>query len=159
MTRELSTSDITGIHQTLALFAHAVDNKETDALSLVFTDDVTIEIGVGKGTVLHGLDAFRDYVRRLPADAADHQTVDTIILVDSDGTVRARSRYLAVRADGSITNGDYLDIVTRTPRGWRINYRRTVHRYPRVDGLIGPTAITDEWRPEPARAPLTIQQD
>ncbi len=149
MALELSTSDIAEIRQALALFAHVVDNKEVDALGLVFTDDVVIEIGTGKGTSLRGIDTFRDYVLQLPVDAADHQTVDTAILVEADGAVRARSRYIAIRADGSITNGDYLDILTRTPQGWRISYRRTVPRYPREDGSPAPTALVEKWRPRP----------
>lgn len=139
-----AAADLAEIGQTLALFAHVVDNRQADALELVFTKDGSVELG-RSGTLLRGLDEVRAFLLKLPPDAADHQTVNTVVLVDEDGTVRALSRYISVGADGSVTNGDYEDVLVRAGDGWRIRSRRTVPRYPR--------AATD---PAPRRDPAWL---
>lgn len=129
MPLELPLADIAEIRQLLALFAHVFDNGEADALDQVFAEDGTIELA-GNSRVFHGLAAIREFNLSLGPQSPDHHTLDTVLTVDPDGTVRARSRYLAVLADGSVHNGDYLDVIVRTPKGWRIGHRRSVPRYP-----------------------------
>ncbi|WP_155354280.1 nuclear transport factor 2 family protein [Acrocarpospora macrocephala] len=129
---ELSPEDVGNIRQTLALFAHVFDNKEVADLGLVFTEDAVIELTRGAGRTIEGLAAIGELAVGLGADAPDHHTLDTHVSVDADGTVRARSRYLAILPDGSVHNGDYLDVLERTPGGWRIGRRVSVPRYPRA---------------------------
>ncbi len=157
MTHKLSAADIAEIHQTIALIAHVYDNRELDALNLVFTDDVELELGYGGGVHLLGIGSVRELFSQRQPDGADHQTVNTLILTDPDGTVRTHSRYIALRSDGTTTNGDYLSIVVPTERGWRISYFRSVLRYP-LEPEAGPrpTAITDEWRPTADRLPAIV---
>ncbi len=133
MATELTTDQISDIRILFARFAHVFDNAEVDALDQVFTEDGAIELA-RTGTVFRGLDAIRTFNRGLGEQSPDHHTLDTVLSVDEDGTVRGRSRYLAVLPDGSVHNGDYLDVLVRTERGWRIAYRRSVPRYP----LAGP---------------------
>ncbi|SBW27912.1 nuclear transport factor 2 family protein [Protofrankia symbiont of Coriaria ruscifolia] len=157
MTRKLSAADIAEIHQTIALIAHVYDNRELDALNLVFTDDVELELGYGEGVHLLGIESVRELFSQRQPDGADHQTVNTLILTDPDGTVRTHSRYIALRSDGTTTNGDYLSIVVPTEQGWRIRYFRSVLRYP-LEPEAGPrpTAITDEWRLTADRLPVIV---
>ncbi|WP_131767309.1 nuclear transport factor 2 family protein [Candidatus Protofrankia californiensis] len=157
MTRKLSAADIAEIHQTIALIAHVYDNRELDALNLVFTDDVELELGYGEGVHLLGIESVRELFSQRQPDGADHQTVNTLILTDPDGTVRTHSRYIALRSDGTTTNGDYLSVVVPTERGWRIRYFRSVLRYP-LEPEAGPrpTAITDEWRLTADRLPVIV---
>ncbi|AEH09988.1 MULTISPECIES: nuclear transport factor 2 family protein [Protofrankia] len=157
MSRKLSAADVAEIHQTIALIAHVYDSRELDALPLIFTDDVEIELGYGEGVHLRGIDAARELFDQRQPDGADHQTVNTLILTDADGTVRTHSRYIALRSDGTTTNGDYLSVVVHTERGWRIAYFRSVLRYP-LEPEAGPrpTAVTDEWRPTADRLPVIV---
>ncbi len=157
MSRKLTAADVAEIHQTVALVAHVYDDVEVNALDLVFTEDVEVALGYGEGVTLHGLAAVRELFSQRRPDGPDHQTVNTVILTDPDGPVRTHSRYIALRSDGTTTNGDYLGILVPTPRGWRISYFRSVPRYPRVEGAGPPaTAITDEWRPTADRLPAFV---
>jgi hypothetical protein len=154
----LSVADVLAIQQTLARFSHLYDNLVEERLDLLFTPDVVVEIGVGAGRTVRGIDRARAFREELGPRSPDHQTVDTVVQVDPDGTVRARSRYLAVLADGSVTNGDYLDVLVRTEVGWRISHRRTVPRYPGPAGGPGrqphdPQTLAP-WRIGAGTAPL-----
>ncbi|MGW2888768.1 nuclear transport factor 2 family protein [Streptomyces griseoruber] len=128
----LSHDDLAELRHLLSLFAHVFDNGDLDGLAEVFTEDGVI-ILAGPGREFHGLEAIREFNRSLGAQSPDHHTLDTVFTTDPTdpyGTVRARSRYLALLPDGSAHNGDYLDVLVRTPKGWRIAHRRSVPRYP-----------------------------
>ncbi|GAB1820562.1 nuclear transport factor 2 family protein [Herbidospora sp. RD11066] len=131
---ELSYEDVSDIRALLALFSHVFDNRELDDLHRVFTDDAVIELKRGAGRLVEGLPAIAEFSDVLGPDGPDHQTLDIHVYVDDTGTVRGRSRYLAILADGSVHNGDYLDELARTPEGWRIRRRVSVPRYPRNGG-------------------------
>ncbi|MCK9931551.1 nuclear transport factor 2 family protein [Frankia sp. Mgl5] len=149
MTARPSPADLAEITQTLALFAHVVDNRQTDDLGLVFTEDASVSFE-RSGTLLRGFDEIAAFLLRLPPDAADHQTVNTAVLIDEDGTARALSRYISVGADGAVTNGDYEDVLVRADDGWRIRSRRIVARYPRVAADPAP-------RRDPAWPPSVVR--
>jgi hypothetical protein len=127
---ELTPADLTGIRETLALFSHVFDNEEIADLDRVFTDDAVIELTRGTGRTVRGLTAIGEFARSLGPHPPNHHTLDSHIFVDDDGVVRTRSRYLAILPDGSLHNGDYLDILRRTPQGWRIGHRISIPRYP-----------------------------
>lgn len=153
----LSATDHAEILQTLTRLAHAFDNNLVDSLGLIFTADVQVELGQVDGGESQGLDAIRELLTARPDVAPDHQTVGTVLLVGPDGTVRARSRYVATHPDGSTTSGDYLDVLIRTADGWRISFFRSVLRYPADPaGVPRPTGITDEWIPSFDRLPRIV---
>lgn len=175
MTTKLSAADHVEIGRTLALFGHVADNWHTDGwhthapaadfrddgLGLVFTDDVVFEF-TRSGRVLQGIGAVREFLRTLPPDTPDHQTQDIVVLAEGDGTVRALSRYLAILPDGTVTNGEYTDVLVRLEEGWRIRSRRSIHRYPlatapasTAPGAAGrDVTVRDEaWRPTAERLP------
>ncbi|GAA1273310.1 hypothetical protein GCM10009665_71370 [Kitasatospora nipponensis] len=126
---ELTPAETEQIRRLLALFAHVFDNGDTDALDQVFAEHGSIELA-RTGARFEGLEAIRTFNRRLGEHSPDHHTLDTVLTPEPDGTVRGRSRYLAILPDGSVHNGDYLDTIVRTPAGWRIAARRSVPRYP-----------------------------
>jgi len=153
MATKLSTADIAEIHRTLALFAHVFDNRDEDRLDLIVTEDVTVENSLGAGYRLTGFEEARAFMRRMTADSADHNTLNAVILVDADGTVRVRSRYLVVLPDGTVHNGEYFDIFRSTPQGWRISYRMSAPRFPRVECIELPDSFVELWRPSADRLP------
>ncbi|GGU94655.1 hypothetical protein GCM10010495_00030 [Kitasatospora herbaricolor] len=129
MAAELTLTQIDEIRRLFALFSHVFDNGEVDALDQVFAADGVVELA-RTGSVFQGLDAIRKFNLSLGEHSPDHHTVDTVLSVDEDGTVRGRSRYLAILPDGTLHNGDYFDVLVHTEAGWRIAYRRSVPRYP-----------------------------
>ncbi|MFE0465203.1 nuclear transport factor 2 family protein, partial [Kitasatospora sp. NPDC058965] len=128
-TPALTLDDTEQLRQLLARFSHAFDNADPDALGTVFAPDAVIELA-RNGAVFTGLAEIRAFSADLGPSSPDHQTLDWVPGVDPDGTVRGRSRYLAILPDGSVHNGDYHDVYRRTPAGWRIAHRRSVPRYP-----------------------------
>jgi len=57
-----------------------------------------------------------------------HHTTN-IVVVGQDGEgVRARSKGLAVMADGTSGTAVYEDVLRREARGWRISHRKVVAR-------------------------------
>jgi hypothetical protein len=148
MAKQLSESDLAEIHQTLALFAHVFDNDDIDALGLVFTEDITFDIGIGPSRSYQGIGELAEWIQAKSAATPDHHTVNTAVFVDDEGTVRARSRYIGVNPEGRITSGELLDVLQRTAAGWRISYRRNIPRTPRPAGAGTPAASAfGEWRP------------
>ena len=146
MTDQLSVEDLAEIRQTLALYPHVFDNKDIDGLGLVFTKDATAEMTRGAGSIRRGLDAIAEFVVGLSEDAPDHLTLNTVVFVDDEGVVRARSRYLAILADQSMHDGDYFDVLVRTEDGWRISYRISVPRFPRGEQVPPSQEAVDAWR-------------
>jgi SnoaL-like domain len=143
----LPPSELAGIGQTLAAFAHVFDDHELDLFDLVFTEDAVIELTRGAGSVKRGLAAIRSFAASLPEGGLDHHTLDTVVFVGEDGIVRARSRYLALLSDQSVHNGEYLDELAHTPAGWRITRRIAVPRIPHGERVPLSEADRRAWRP------------
>ncbi|MFJ9951289.1 nuclear transport factor 2 family protein [Kitasatospora sp. NPDC091207] len=129
MATDLSPSDAEQIRQLLARFSHAFDNADTKALGEVFAADGVLELA-RTGAVFSGLEDIRVFSRDLGNRSPDQHTLDSVLTAEPDGTVRGRSRYLAIQSDGTVNNGDYFDVYVRTEDGWRIARRRSVPRYP-----------------------------
>ncbi|SEL82502.1 nuclear transport factor 2 family protein [Streptacidiphilus jiangxiensis] len=129
MSKELPADDAERIRQLLARFAHVFDDRESQELGEVFSDDAVIEL-TGSGRTYRGLAEIRAFHRDLGAGAPDHHTVDTLLLPQDDGTVHARSRYLALLPDGGVHNGEYRDVLVTTADGWRIALRRSIPHFP-----------------------------
>ncbi|MCF2527156.1 nuclear transport factor 2 family protein [Yinghuangia soli] len=140
MTHPLTPADLAEIHRTLALFAHVFDNRDIDGLRLVFTDDVTVDIGHSANRSFHGIAEFAEYTRGKSDATPDHHTLNTAVVVDEHGRVQARSRYIGINPEGRLTSGEFLDILERTPDGWRIRYRRSLARVPRPEGTAAATS-------------------
>jgi 3-phenylpropionate/cinnamic acid dioxygenase small subunit len=106
--------DAAAILDVLALYAQVVDNRAWDHVGDVFTADASIG-GAGPadfGARVEGIEPYHP-----------HYTTDTVLHAREDGAVRAWSKYVIVRTDGSIASGDYLDTFVRTSDGWRIAER------------------------------------
>lgn len=152
MTDRPTAGDLAEIHQVLGLFPHVFDPKDLDALGLVFTEDAVIELTLNAGSQWRGLDRIRQLAAGIADDSLDHQTLNTFVFVDEEGTVRARSRYIAVLADRSVHNGDYFDVLVRTENGWRISQRISVPHFPLGERVAPSPDALDAWNRWIARA-------
>jgi hypothetical protein len=122
----LSAEQTLAIHQIIHLHGHLTDDHELDHAGEVFTPDVVYDLrDLGLGT-LHGLDEIRTAALGTP-DPIGHHVTNIILTEEADGSVRARSKALGVRRDGTTGSVVYEDLLRPTPDGWRIAYR-TIRR-------------------------------
>lgn len=121
----VSSEDAVQIDDTLARYAHCIDNRDWGRLPSIFTADARFG---SPGNYTASRDEISERIERV-TPYHPHFTTDTVIArlpADSDGRERARSwsKYFIVRHDGSLASGDYLDEWIRTDQGWRIFQRR-----------------------------------
>lgn len=120
----LSVADRLAISELIALHGHLVDAGELDRMGEVFTEDVTYDVtdfGLG---VLRGLAQNRDAALALgDRNPVGHHVTNIVLSEQSDGTVTARSKAIAVMAGGSAGSATYHDTVVRVGAGWRISSR------------------------------------
>jgi ketosteroid isomerase-like protein len=122
----LSTEDRARILDLINLHGHLTDDGELDRLDELFTDDVVYDITDLGGGVLEGLRAVRDAAIALGAEnPVAHHVTNVVVTAGGDGVVRAVSKGLGVRADGSAGSVTYDDVLVHGNHGWRIG-RRTV---------------------------------
>ncbi|MGV9818816.1 nuclear transport factor 2 family protein [Nocardia xishanensis] len=128
---EITAEDRVAIHETIALHGHLADDRAWDRLDEVFADDVVLDVtAYGYGT-LHGLRAMRDLARGAQGDTNQplgHHVTNVVIVGRDRENVLARSKALAVAADGTTASAVYEDVLRREPQGWRICYRKVVAR-------------------------------
>jgi len=116
----MDPSDIVLIHQLLGQYGHLVDAKQWERLGEVFSADGVFDVsvyGMGRCTGLEAVIQFFASAQHPPA----HHMVN-VYAWDDAGVTRARSKWLIPDGPG-MAGGDYLDVLVRTPRGWRIAER------------------------------------
>ncbi|AKU16448.1 nuclear transport factor 2 family protein [Luteipulveratus mongoliensis] len=124
----LDVADRLAIHELMALHGHLADSRGADRLHLLMTDDVVMDVTAYDLGVVDGLEANRRLWTEAPGNQpVGHHVTNVMVSEDDDGTVRVRSKGIAVMADGTTGTADYDDVVVRTPDGWRIA-RRVVGR-------------------------------
>ncbi|GAA4208030.1 nuclear transport factor 2 family protein [Actinocatenispora rupis] len=128
----LSAADRTAITELIARHGHLTDSGRLDRLDEVFTPDVTYDVTDLGGGVLRGTDGMRAAAIAVgDGNPVAHHVTNTVVDEDADGRVRALSKGLGVRADGSCGSVTYEDTVVRGDRGWRIAHRTVrAHRRP-----------------------------
>jgi 3-phenylpropionate/cinnamic acid dioxygenase small subunit len=125
------------IHQLLGHYGHVVDAAAWDRFEELFTVDAVLDYtAVRAPRVLHGIEEIRDYFRGANHPSAHHVT--NIVVTESDGVVRVKSKFFAPYTRPSHEpkrwyGGDYDDVVVPTDDGWRFSRRTCTGRW-----LLGP---------------------
>ncbi|WP_033280760.1 nuclear transport factor 2 family protein [Streptomyces sp. NRRL F-525] len=137
----LPLEDRLAIAELIALHGHLADEGELDRLSEVFTPDIEYDLtDFGQGT-LTDLAQLTDAALALGAgNPVAHHVTNVVIEELPDGQVRARSKGLGIRTDGSCGSVTYEDTVVRVESGWRITRRRITARRIPLNGLTPGTA-------------------
>ena len=92
------------------------------------TDDVTYDLtDLGLG-IVRGRVALAEMFDARPGNQPVGHHVTNVIITEAQGTVRVRSKGLAVTPKGTIGTVTYDDEVRRTAAGWRIAHRRVIAR-------------------------------
>jgi len=116
----MDANDLVQIHQLLGHYGHLVDAKQWDRLGEVFTPDGVFDVtryGMERCTGLEAVTKFFASATHPPA----HHMVNVYVF-EEGGTTRARSKWLIPDGSG-MSGGDYLDVLVRTPGGWRVRER------------------------------------
>jgi ketosteroid isomerase-like protein len=137
----LTAQDRIDITDLINLHGHLVDAGEWDRAEEIFRADVAYDVeDFGLGT-LHGVAAIREAALALgDANPVGHH-VTNIVIVDAGEEVRVRSKGIGISAAGTAGSVGYEDIVTRTPEGWRIRYRKVTARR-----RARPHEVLERWR-------------
>ncbi len=119
------------IQRVLYLYGRAIDTREFELLSKVFTPDAVIHYDVVRGTKLE-FPKMVEWLRQALQIFSATQHVMSNALIDIDGDNARATTYLTashvqVKLDGeeafTLQGGTYLDRLVRTPDGWRIAER------------------------------------
>ncbi|WP_406450061.1 nuclear transport factor 2 family protein [Streptomyces sp. NBC_01622] len=131
----LTLEDRLAITELIALHGHLVDEGELDRLTEVFTPDVEYDVtDFAQGTLI-GLPELVGASLALGAgNPVAHHVTNVVIEDSTEERVRARSKGLGVRTDGSCGSVTYEDTVVRTGAGWRIARRRVSARRVPLNG-------------------------
>jgi hypothetical protein len=125
----LSTEDRLAIHELIALHGHLADDRRPDELDRLLTEDAVYDLrDLGMGEV-QGMPALRALWTTAGGEQPiGHHVTNVIVDESADGSVRVRSKGLAVMAGGRAGSVVYDDVVIRTPAGWRIARRAVLAR-------------------------------
>ncbi len=122
----LTAQDREDITTVLARYVQVVDNADWDRADEVFTADATFGSGSdAPGIPLSQMVAgFAEMVAARPVPLFPHQCTDAVLVAVAPGVVRSWSKFFTVRADGTVTSGDYMDTIVHSDTGeWRIKDR------------------------------------
>jgi 3-phenylpropionate/cinnamic acid dioxygenase small subunit len=125
----LTAADRVQITELLALHGHLVDAGQLDRLRELFTPDVTYDLtDLGHGS-LRGVAAIRDAAVALgESNPVGHHVTNIVLTELADDRVRARSKGIAISADGTCASVTYDDTISRGDQGWRISHRKILAR-------------------------------
>jgi hypothetical protein len=119
-------SDREDIFEVTVRYATAIDTRQYDLLSTVFTEEADLDYGVvGHWKSAAEITEFMDAAHAGAAHTL-HRMTNQAITIDGDAaTVRTYVDALILLEDGSGANpvGYYDDHAVRTADGWRINSR------------------------------------
>jgi len=137
-------SDHVEITQVLARYASAIDRRDVDLLTTVFTPDASIHYEVPGGTKL-ALPEMIEWLRDALKMFRVTQHALAIPLIDLDGdTARCTTYVTAMHVQVPLAHGEevctvlhgvYIDRFVRTAGGWRIAERRLNNWYTRGEFL------------------------
>ena len=124
-----NSDDVTGVIQTINLYAFATDSLQIELFDRVFTANVIADFG--GGAMWNDRDSLiRDFIAiHAPFDFTQHATTNHVVTVNGDEAhslcyYQARfSRPVAEGGNIFETTGWYDDALVRTPDGWRIRHR------------------------------------
>lgn len=125
----LTAADRTAITELLALHGHLVDGGELDRLHELFTPDVAYDVtDLGHGTLV-GVAAVREAALALgELNPVGHHVTNIVLTELAGNEVRAHSKGIGIRADGTCASVTYNDMITRDHHGWRIRQRKVLAR-------------------------------
>jgi hypothetical protein len=126
---DLTADDRLAIHELISLHGHLADDRGSSELDRFLTSDAVYDVeDFGLGAVRGLADIARLWDDAPGEQPVGHHVTNVLVTEQADGSVRARSKGLAVMANGMASTVVYDDVVVRTPSGWRVAYRKVMSR-------------------------------
>jgi 3-phenylpropionate/cinnamic acid dioxygenase small subunit len=134
--RMLDGTDIILIHQLLARYGHAIDDRDWHAFSDLFVPDAVVDYtAVRAPSVCRGIDEILGYFRPANHPAAHHVT--NIVVdesADPAGRVGVRSKFFVpftreANHPKRLYGGEYRDVVVKTAEGWKFAEKTCVGQW------------------------------
>ncbi|WP_330254586.1 nuclear transport factor 2 family protein [Nocardia sp. NBC_00565] len=127
----LSVQDRIEIGDLIALHGHLMDAGELDRMDELFTAGITYDLNdFGRGE-LRGILALREAAVALGGGNPVGHHITNVVITETDGAVRVRSKGIGIHADGTSRSVEYDDLLVREAAGWRISYRKVIlHQTP-----------------------------
>jgi hypothetical protein len=122
---DLAADDLVAIHSAIATYGHVMDAKAWNRFDEVFSDHAVLDLSGYGMWIAEGLEEITEKFPTLDHPRG-HLTTNTVIEGRADGTATARSKYMAVHDEHTLSLGVYVDTAARTDRGWRLT-RRALH--------------------------------
>lgn len=120
----LAVEDRLAITDLINRHGHLTDSGDFEGLHEVFVPDVVYDVSDLGGGVIIGLTAAREAALALgEANPVAHHVTNIVLTEVSGDRVRALSKGLGVKADGTMGSVTYEDTVVRGDEGWRISHR------------------------------------
>ena len=102
----------------MALHGHLADDRRSDELDLLLTEDAVYDVTAYDLGEVQGLPAIKALFASAPGDQpAGHHVTNVLVTERDDGSASVRSKGLSVMADGAAGTVVYDDVVVRTPAG------------------------------------------
>jgi hypothetical protein len=120
----LSAEDVVAIQAVLMKYGFIIDDREWDRLGEIFTEDAVVDYRPGGEGPFHGL-AEIDKAMRTLQHPVQHMMVAHVIDGVNGDEVVTRTKALIPLQTGTIADISYLDVLVRTPAGWRIKDKST----------------------------------
>jgi SnoaL-like domain len=133
----IAYEDRAAITEVIAMHGHLCDSGELGRLDEVFTADVSYDLTDFGQETLHGTKALAAAGwaggERNPVG---HHVTNVVLVEAAGGTVQARSKGIAVKADGTCGSVTYEDVIVRGDQGWRISQRKIMARRTPLGGKL-----------------------
>ena len=144
----LADRDRTAITDLIHVHGHLVDGGDLERAGELFTPDVTYDVAdFGLGT-LSGRAALREAALTVgDANPVGHHVTNIVITPTGEHSARVQSKGIGIKADGTAGSVVYDDIVTRTPAGWKISFRKvSARRAPLGRSTAFPRTVLERYR-------------
>lgn len=125
----LTAEDRTAIKELISLHGHLTDGGELDRMHELFTADVTYDVTDLGGGSIEGLAALREAALAMgESNPVGHHVTNIVLTELGADQVRALSKGIGIKADGTCGSVTYEDTISHGDQGWRISRRKVLAR-------------------------------
>ncbi|MCF7550687.1 nuclear transport factor 2 family protein [Pseudonocardia sp. WMMC193] len=113
------------LQDVVSRYVHLVDHAAWDRLDEVFVPDAVVDFTnfAPYIPVLRGLPAIVEQFRGMKHPIAHHAVNVVVTGSPTEATRELTSKLLIVMEDHKVYVGEYRDVMTETPAGWRVQHR------------------------------------